>query len=344
MSKQNDFASIGQVYGGMLNNMKHKLVSEGKTGPMVKPGEIGEAPLIKGGPLETAGYMPSKIDRKKMSEKELKDNLYNIKNLSQPDNLEEDEEGEESSKPKKGMFTKVEKEAEKAGYSKKAASKIAGAAKAKKAGTYKGEEDEETIQESRKIAKASINNFMRKKSIFDKLYENVMGQPGTGNPMGSEMEEVGELDALGIEGEGEGMEETGEEVTFTLDRETAQKLMDVLQAAIGGEEEMGLGDEEGDTEVEGDAEEGDTEEAEEGFWDEDEEDLGADNLSKEINYGKNNKVGNLKTQSGGATSAYTDKVGQDGDHGHALVNAKQPNMGKSNKVGSLKTGKSAFEQ
>lgn len=340
MSKQNDFASIGQVYGGMLNNMKHKLVSEGKTGPMVKPGEIGEAPLIKGGPLETAGYMPSKIDRKKMSEKELKDNLYNIKNLSQPENLEEDEE---DSKPKKGMFTKVKKAAEKAGHGEEAASKIAGAAKAKKQGTYKNEEDEETIKESRKIAKASINNFMRKKSIFDKLYENVMGQPGSMAPMGgSEMEEVGELDALGIEGEGEGMEETGEEVTFTLDRETAQKLIDVLQAAVGGEEEVG--GEEGEAESEGETEEGGAEEAEEGFWDEDEEDLGASNLSKEVNYGKNNKVGTLKTQSGGATSAYTDKVGQDGDHGHALVNAKQPNMGTNNKVGTLKTGKSAFEQ
>ena len=340
MSKQNDFASIGQVYGGMLNSMKHKLVSEGKIGSMVKPGEIGEAPLIKGGPLETAGYMPPKIDRQKMSDKELEDNLYNIKNLSQPDNLEEDEE---DSKPKKGMFTKVEKAAEKAGYSKKAAEKIAGAAKAKKKGTYKGEEDEETIKESRKIAKDSINNFMRSKSIFDKLYENVMGQPGGMGPMGSEMEETSELDALGIEGEGEGMEETGEEVTFTLDRETAQKLIDVLQAAIGGEEEMGEAESEGESEGEGETESG-PEEAEEGFWDEDEEDLGAQNLSKEVNYGKNNKVGTLKTQSGGASSAYTDKVGADGDHGHALVNAKQPNMGKSNKVGTLKTGKSAFEQ
>jgi hypothetical protein len=337
MSKQNDFSSIGQVYGSMLDNMKHKLVSEGKTGT-VKPGEIGEAPLIKGGPLETAGYMPSKIDRQKMSDKELKDNLYNIKNLSQPDNLEEDEEG---------VFTKVEKSAKKAGFGKKAASKIAGAAKAKNAGTYKGKENEETIKESRKIAKASINNFMRKKSIFDKLYENVMNPSGASNPMGSdmgsEMDDANELDALGIESEGEGMEETGEDVTFTLDRETAQKLIDVLQAAIGGEEEGGFGDEDGDME-ESDMEEGDTEEAEEGFWDEDEEDLGANNLSKEINYGKNNKVGNLKTQSGGASSAYTDKVGLDGDYGHALVNTKQPNMGKNNKVSSLKTGKSAFEQ
>jgi hypothetical protein len=306
----------------MLNNMKHKLVSEGKIGTTVKPGEIGESPLIKGGPLETAGYVPSKIDRRKMTEKDLKDNLYNIKNLSQPDNLEEDEESEKTDKPKKGMFTKGKKPVKK----------------------DKDKESEETIKESIKIAKASINNFMRKKSIFDKLYENVMGQPEGGMPMGSEMDDANELDALGIEGEGEGMEETGEEVTFTLDRDTAQKLIDVLQAAIGGEEEGGFGDEEGDTELEDDMEEGEPEEAEEGFWDEDEEDLGADNLSKEINYGKNNKVGNLKTQSGSATSAYTDKVGSDGDHGHALVNAKQPNMGKSNKVGSLKTGKSMFEQ
>ena len=319
MSKQNDFASIGQVYGGMLNNMKHKLVAEGKTG------EIGEVPLIKGGPQETAGYIPSKVDRRKMSKKELDDNLYNIKNLSQPDSLEEDEETEEVDKSKKPA-------------------KKAKAFMVKKKDTKDDEENEETIKESRKIAKASINNFMRKKSIFDKLYENVMGQPGAEGPMGSEMDDANELDALGIEGEGEGMEETGEEVTFTLDRETAQKLIEVLQAAIGGEEEGGFGDEEGDAELEGDMEEGEPEEAEEGFWDEDEEDLGADNLSKEVNYGKNNKVGNLKTQGGTATSAYTDKVGSDGDHGHALVNAKQPNMGKSNKVGSLKTGKSMFEQ
>jgi hypothetical protein len=321
MSKQNDFSSIGQVYGSMLNSMKHKLVSEGKIGTTVKPGEIGEAPLIKGGPLETAGYVPSKIDRQKMSDKDLKDNLYNIKNLSQPDNLEEDEESEKTDKPKKGMFTKGKKPVKK----------------------DKDKESEETIKESRKIAKASINNFMRKKSIFDKLYENVMGQPEGGMPMGSEMDDANELDALGIEGEGDEVDSEGD-VTITLDRATAEKLLDIIGAAMGGEEEGGFGDEEGDTELEDDMEEGEPEEAEEGFWDEDEEDLGADNLSKEINYGKNNKVGNLKTQSGSATSAYTDKVGSDGDHGHALVNAKQPNMGKSNKVGSLKTGKSMFEQ
>ena len=310
MYKSNDFAKIGQVYGGMLNGMKHKLVSEGKIGPKVKPGEIGEAPLIKGGPQETAGYMPAKVDRTKMSEKELKDNLYNIKNLSNPDNLEEDEEDMKDTKHK----------------AKKVAKKM-----------VKGKEKAKTQKESGKIVKESINNFMRSKSIFDKLYENVTGQFNGMSPMGSEMEETEELDALGIEGEGEDMEETGDEVTFTLDRATAEKLHEVLMSVLGGDEEVDEFDMEAGDEMEDEGEEM-------GYMDEDEEDLGASNHSKEVNYGKNNKVGNLKTQSGGASSAYTSKVGADGDHGHALVNAKQPNMGKSNKVGTLKTGKSAFEQ
>ena len=339
---RNDIASIGDLYGGVLNGMKQRLVSEGKLGPKVKIGEIGEVPLIKGGPQTTSGYMPPKIDKKIMSKQDIADNLYNIDNLS----YDEDEEDKKSSKPKKGMFTKVEKEAKKSGYSKEAASKIAGAAKAKKTGTYKGKEDEEIAKESRKIAKESINNFMRRKSIFDKLYENVMqpgGSPMGGSDMNNEMDDSQELDALGIEGENEG---EGDEVTFTLDRATAEKLLDVINAAMGEGTEEEFVDEDLGNEEGGEGQESEYgEEDEEGFWDEDEEDLGTPvSGAKEVNMGKNNKVGNLKVQSGGASSAYTSKVGPDGDHGHALVNAKQPNVGKNNKVGSLKTGKSLFEQ
>ena len=322
---RNDIASIGDLYGGMLNGMKHRLVSEGKLGPKVKPGEIGEVSLIKGGPQTTSGYMSPKIDKKAMSKQDIADNLYNIDNLS----YDEDEEDKKSSKPKKG------------GNSKKAAIKIDNNTKAKKTGTYKAKEDEEIAKESRKIAKESINNFMRRKSIFDKLYENVM-QPGSspmgGSDMNDEMDDSQELDALGIEDETEG---EGDEVTFTLDRATAEKLHEVLMAAMnGGEDEIG-----GEDEGLEDEDEYAGEEDEEGFWDEDEEDLGNPvSGAKEVNMGKNNKVGNLKVQSGGASSAYTNKVGADGDHGHAIVNAKQPNVGKNNKVGSLKTGKSLFEQ
>lgn len=274
-AKKKDLNSLGDIYGDMLNGIKRSIVKESK----VKEGEIGEAPLLKGGPDEKGGFVPSKIDRNKLSKKELEDNLYNIKDLSysaEGDNEEEDEE--------------------------------------------------EIPQESRKIARESLNNFMSKKSIFDRLYENVIGQE---EPMG----DTAELDALGIES---GEDEGGDEVTFTLDRETAQKLHDVLMTVLGGDE--GEGEDEVETETE-------TEEDYEYDMDEDEEELGHAGVNaKEPDMGKNNKVGNLKPQSGGAVSKYTDKVGNDGDYGHALVNAKQPNMGKSNKVGSLKPGKSLFEQ
>ena len=305
MYNKNDFAKLGHVYSGMLNDMKRKLVAEGKTG------EIGEAPLIKGGPQETAGYVPSKLDRKKMSKKELDDNLYNIKGLSQPDNLEEDEE---TLKPK----TK-----------KKVTKKVVKGKPIKKG------------EESGKMVKESINNFMRSKSIFDKLYENVTGQFGGTSSMGPEMDEADELPALGIDPEGseDDMGGEGDEVTITLDRATAEKLLDIIGAAMG--DDMG---EEGDFDM-GDDMGDDMDGGEDFDTDEDEEEMGHAVASpKQPDMGKNNKVGNLKAQSGGASSAYTNKVGADGDYGHALVNAKQPNMGKTNKVGSLKPGKSAFEQ
>ena len=314
---KNDFASIGDLYGGMLNGIKQKLVSEGKLGPSVKPGEIGEVPLLKGGPQTTAGYMPAKVDKKTMSKKDIDDNLYDINSLS----YDEDEETKKVKKiVKKAKTVKDKKKTEK--------------------------DEEELVKESGKIAKERLNNFMRRKSIFDKLYENVM-QPGGAPeaPMGGEMDDTQELDALGIEGEDEFGGEGEDEVTFTLDRATAEKLHEVLMSVLGAESDEDAGEGEYGEDEFGDEAGEDMGEDEEGFWDEDEEDLGhAIAGAKEVNMGKNNKVGNLKVQSGGASSAYTSKVGPDGDHGHALVNAKQPNMGKSNKVSSLKTGKSLFEQ
>ena len=274
-TKKKDLNSLGSIYGDILNNIKRNIIKESKVSE-----EIGEAPLQDGGPQEKGGFEPVKLDTKKMSDKELKDNLYNVKDLSYDEELQDNEE------------------------------------------------DEEVPQESRKIARESLNNFMSKKSIFDRLYENVIGQ--TEGPVDSSMED---LDALGIEGGSEG---ESDEVTITLDRETAQKLHDILAPLLSDE-----GEAEGEAEGEG----SDEEYSPMGGPEEDEEDFGhAINAAKEPNMGKSNKVGNLKPQSGGASSAYTDKVGNDGDLGHALVNAKEPNMGKNNKVSSLKTGKSMFEQ
>ncbi len=277
-TKKKDLNSLGSIYGDILNNVKHKIIKESK----VKEGEIGEAPLLDGGPQEKGGFVPAKLDRKKMSKKELDDNLYKMKDLSYDDEAQDTEE------------------------------------------------DEEIPLESRKIARESLNKFMSKKSIFDRLYENVIGQTE-----GQEDSSMEELDALGIEGDAEG---ESDEITITLDRETAQKLHDILTPLLTGEEEV-------EGEGEGEFEGGEEDYESMGGSEEDEEDFGhAVNAPKEPNMGKNNKVGNLKPQSGGASSKYTDKVGDDGDHGHALVNAKEPNYGINNKVGSLKTGKSMFEQ
>lgn len=295
MATYGEASSIGDIYGKMLNSVKHQIIKEGK----IQKGEIGEVPLIKGGPQSTAGYVPAKIDKKTMSTKDRADNLYNIENLS----YDEDEEN----------------------------------TKAVKVSTKRRKKPRLIAKESRKINKSSINMFMRKKSIFDTLYETVMPSGPNANA-DMEMDDSQELDALGIEGDDMGGED---EVTFTLDRATAEKLLDVIGAAMGQGSDEDMDDEDMSDEDMGDY---DAEEAEEGFWDEDEEDLGASEHKSEIKMGKNNRVGSLRTSKGAANSSVTDKVGNDGDHGHALHGAKQPNMGKSNKVGNLKTGKSLFEQ
>lgn len=188
------------------------------------------------------------------------------------------------------------------------------------------EEDEESVE---KMSQRAINNFMSK-SIFDKLYENVMSSDFQ---MGSEDAESMELDALGIdtEGEGAGGEEMGgeDEVTITLSKDLAQKLHDVLMGVLGGETKD-LGDEgEGEGEMEG--------------GEEDEEEIGHAGVNaKAPDMGKDNKVkAQLKPGSGkGGDGKYTDTVdGNAGEEGHALVNAKKPDMGKDNKVKSTKTSK-----
>jgi len=317
-SKNKEFNLLGDIYGGILN--KVRTVNEGVN-------EIGDAPLKDGGPQEKSGFSTKVIDRRtlkgKGKGKEL-ENFYNINNLSE----EDEEEG-----------------------CKHAAEGCDCDDCAQCKANQNKEEDEESLKESRKIARKSLNNFMRQKSVFDRLYANVMkesfGMPGgqSGNPYGDEAEEGNDLDALGLDevtpDDELGGEEEGDEVSFTLDRATAEKLHEVLGAVLGGdmgEDDMGEDDM---------GEEGGMDMGEEGgmkMGEEDEEELGHSGVNAKYNDGKSNKVGNLKVSSGGASSKYTDKVGDDGDHGHAIVNAKKYNDGKSNKVGSHKTGKSAFEQ
>ena len=347
-SKSKEFNLLGDVYGSILN--KVKTVSEGVN-------EIGDAPLQAGGPIEKAGFNTKVVDRRtlkgkgkgKGNGKEL-ENFYNINKLSEEDeeegckhaaegcdcdncaqckanqNNEEDEEGKIKGADGKACWK---------GY------RYDGTVDGKDKCVKVGEEDEESLKESRKIARKSLNNFMRQKSVFDRLYANVMKESFGGSPY-DEAEEGNDLDALGLDevtpddelgGEGE-----GDEVSFTLDRATAEKLHEVLGAVLGG---MDMGED--DT---GEDDMGEDDMGEEGgmeMGEEDEEELGHAGVNAKYNDGKSNKVGSLKPVTGAASSKYTDKTGNDGDLGHAGVNAKY-NDGKNNKVGSLKTGKSAFEQ
>ena len=90
-----------------------------------------------------------------------------------------------------------------------------------------------------KVAKESINiskeeqSMAKQKSIFDKLYEDVLGGD----------EDMGGFDDLGAEDELPGEDEEGlgdelDEVTLTLPRDLAQQLHEVLMDQLGGDEDI----------------------------------------------------------------------------------------------------------
>ena len=381
MSKKKDLISIGEAYGDILNRVN---IKEDKL--PVPAGTIGEAPLEQGGPEEEGGFRPPLVDITKLSDKDKKDNVYNIRGLTYGDGNEPginnqvpeptgpeyaqvpysgivgNEEDEEDTKPggsNAGDYPNVDKDdfcgpaggAPEGSYpvnsEKRARAALAYAhnapdpegikncvyRKAKKHGWFDrpDEEDEEILAEHEKIARAGLNNFMSK-SVFDKLYNKVM----VSESFGENAEDVTELEALGIETDvEEGVDEVPEEIAVTIPGDLAQTLADILQTALAQQE----------TEVDIDVEVGAVTDTE---FEEDEEatmkdgggygvDAGS-TLSKEVNYGKKNKVGNLKTQ-GAATQKTGGGYGVDA--GSTL--SKEVNYGKQNKVGNLKVGKNAFE-
>ena len=176
----------------------------------------------------------------------------------------------------------------------------------------------------------TINTSMNK-SIFDKLYEDVMGgQPDAeandaaalGLPTGDEASDVGETTG-------------GEDVTFTLPRDVAQKLCDVLHDILDVEGDM-KDEQEHEDEV---SDETASDEANEEKHDKKDEEEEEDNqeVAKEATdmkelpasageslQKKDNKVGDVTkslTSSGAGDGKVTDKVGNDGEKGHALVGA-----------------------
>jgi hypothetical protein len=200
-------------------------------------------------------------------------------------------------------------------------------------------------QKNEKTETENINNFMNK-SIFDKLYEDVMSER-------IDDTEVNDAEALGLpgegEGEGEGETEGEDMVTLTMDRETAQKLHDLLMGVLGGEEDLGV---EGEPAVD----DGMSEDAEDEVEDEDDDTLGEATDLKELKgkgeslQNKNNKVGDVTgrlTSKGGGEGKVTDEVSSKSTGKHAIVsdtdsgNLKGKNnkvAGKASKVGEYLAG------
>ena len=346
MSKKKDLLSLGEAYGDVLNNV---IVNE-----EVSPGSIGDAPLVGGGPEERGGFRPSKIDITKLSDKDKKDNIYNIGGLTYGDgndpglnNNEPDPTGptygrvaysgsvgapEEDEEGKPDYI-----DADGDGNKKEPLKKALKDKKKHKRGSKEEEEceeDEEFLAEHEKIARDGLNNFMSKQSVFDKLYNKVMV-----NEEFDEVEDVTELEALGIETETDvEVDDVPEEITVSIPGELAETLCDILRTALAQQE----------TEVDIDVDVTDVTDTE---FEEDEEAVMKDGggygvdagstLKGEVNYGKGgqNKVGNLKS-----VGAAKDKDG--GGYGvdaGSTLNHKVDHALKNNKVGNLAVGKNAFE-
>ena len=318
MSKSKDFISLGEAYKDVFSKV---VISED-----VPAGTTGEAPLTKGGPEEEGGFREPLVDITKMSEKDKKDNIYNVKGYTYGDgndpgdcqephptgpdfanatytgNIgpEEDEEDEEKAdkknKKKKGKYDDGDGEDEKCDYV-----------------PCESEEDEEFLEEHEKIARDGLNNFMSKTSVFDKLYNKVM----VNENFGEDQEDITDIEALGIE-----TDEGGDDgdVTITISKECAQELHDKIMAVLGDDEP------EEDFEVP--------------TYEEDEEAIDAGStLSHTVDMGEGgkNKVGSLKTTGAAKEKGASGTV----DAGSTL--SHNVDMGKDNKVGDLKSGSSAFE-
>ena len=343
MSKSKDFMSLGEAYKDVF---KKVVINE-----EVPPGTSGEAPLTKGGPEEEGGFRKPLVDLDNMSDKDKKDNIYNIKGYSYGDGNDPVEcqepkptgptygqvaytgnvgpEEDEEEKGKRPDYPDVDED----GDTDESMEKALNDKKQGKKGS-ENEEDEEILGEHEKIARDGLNNFMSKTSVFDKLYNKVM----VNENFGEDAEDVTELEALGIETETDvEVDDVPEEITVSIPGELAQSLCDILQTALAQQE----------VEVDVDV---DVEEVTDTEFEEDEEaamkdgggygiDAGS-TLKHDVNMGKNNKVGNLKPVAGGPKMKDGGGYGVDAGSTHS----KEVNMGKNNKVGTLKVGKNAFEQ
>lgn len=207
-----------------------------------------------------------------------------------------------------------------------------------------------------------MKNKQKNESLnpFDALYNRVLNEEGEFDFSTESENELEPSDEFGGEEEseseeGEEGEEESDEVTITLDRETAQKLVDLLTSVLGdGEGE----DEEDQTEDEmfGGSDEdsmedldGSSEEEEDPFKESvDSEELGHA-IVKDLDKGhltskKSNAVKGAVPVSKKSSSSSSIK-GADGKiEKHSTDSAISKLTGKNNNVGGVKVGKGLFDQ
>ncbi len=214
---------------------------------------------------------------------------------------------------------------------------------------YSSEDFNKKDKKLRKKVKESINNYM--KSTFDKLFESVMSD-----------EEAQELEALGVETD-DATETEGGDVTITLDRDMAKQLCDLLQAAMGEEdddaeaEDMEHEDYE-EMEEHEDAEHADDEEDEEVAAEAvDAEDLGHSLVNQKSgsptpvtggsNVVKSTVSSKAKKGKGGKNVKPSITSASTGEEGHALVNQRKGNptpvTAGSNKTSNLQAGQDFYQ-
>ena len=199
----------------------------------------------------------------------------------------------------------------------------------------KAKKNKKFSQKSKKMVKEDINNFM---SIFDKLYEDVMKNDELNLNTGIGMGPEGDMDDTDSMDQDSDLDLGGDEVTITLDKEMAKKLLDVLKDVVGEE-----GEDEGDSDLEDLGVDSDEDEdAEEGMYETTDIQKLPDSAGHKLQKGMD-AAGNIKASSGKADAKVTDTVGIETgkhpmDHKSELTNPSK------NKVGSLKTGKSLFDQ
>jgi len=327
--KRKDHITLGDIYGNMLKDVKvikennaQENINKSKKIPKMSKNAFSEKnPLTKGGPQEEGGYHKALNDDYCGCDEDEQTYL----NQSAIEEIEEKLKNPNLSEKKRQS---MERELSRL---KKGAQNV---------------EAEEFVEESKKIARKRLNTFMTKKSTFDKLFESLMG----GN-FGEDQDNAQEIDALDLGdaptddefGGEDDLDGEGDQVTVTLSRDLAQQLHDVLMGVLGDEgEDLDFGDDE-DLDL-GDE---DFDDQEDEFDDqEDEETIGASN-SKDGGHSlqqKSNRVSGRPQPKGQGTKVVgtTDKVGNDGDHGHALHGAKQPNMGKQNKVSDIRQSEDFF--